>query len=97
MTTYLISRHPGAIEWAGSSGIVPDTTLPHLDPEILVHGDVVIGTLPVNLAAEVCDRGCRYVHLSLHVPAVKRGIELSAEELREYGAHLQEYRIRAVR
>jgi CRISPR-associated protein Csx16 len=41
----------------------------------------------------VCARGARYVHLALELPAARRGSELSADELRELGATLIEYRI----
>jgi len=51
----------------------------------------VIGTLPVNLAADVCDKGARYFHLTLDLPLVYRGRELSAAEMAELGARLEEY------
>ena len=49
----------------------------HSSPE----GDTVIGTLPVNLAAEVCARSARYLHLSLEVPREVRGRDLTADEM----------------
>jgi CRISPR-associated protein Csx16 len=54
-------------------------------------GDTVIGSLPVNLAAEVCARGGIYRHLSLQLSAHDRGRELSAAELEEYEATLETY------
>lgn len=93
MTTFFISRHPGAREWAAEEGIVVDRQIAHLDTEIIQPGDVVIGTLPVNLAARVCQRGGRYLHLSLELPPDWRGRELSADDLRQIGAQVQEYRI----
>ncbi|MER2527613.1 MAG: CRISPR-associated protein Csx16 [Candidatus Competibacter denitrificans] len=93
MTTYFISRHPGAREWAAEEGIVVDRQIAHLDTETIQPGDVVIGTLPVNLAARVCQRGGRYLHLSLELPPDWRGRELSADDLRQIGAQVQEYRI----
>ena len=93
MTTFFISRHPGAREWAAEEGIVVDRQIAHLDTEIIQSGDVVIGTLPVNLAARVCQRGGRYLHLSLELPPDWRGRELSADDLRQIGAQVQEYRI----
>jgi len=91
MSTFFITRHPGAREWAAQEGITVDFLFDHLDPEIIRSGDVVIGSLPVNLAAEVCSRGGHYWHLSLNIPAMRRGFELSAEEMRAFNARLEEY------
>ncbi len=96
MTTSFISRHPGAREWAAEEGIVVDQVIAHFDPATIQPGDVVIGTLPVNLAARVCQQGGRYLHLSLELPADRRGQELSAADLRRFGARLEEFRITAV-
>ena len=59
MTTYFVSRHPGAIEWARRRGITIDRHVAHLDAQVITKDDTVIGTLPVNLAAEVCARDAR--------------------------------------
>ena len=56
MTTFFITRHPGAIEWATRHGLQVDCHLAHLDPERIAPGDTVIGILPVNLVARVCER-----------------------------------------
>ncbi len=93
MTTLFISRHPGALDWATGEGIAVDARLAHLDPETIQPGDVVIGTLPIHLAARVCERGGRYLHLSLELPPEQRGRELSAADLRRFGARLEEYRV----
>ncbi len=95
-TTYFVSRHPGAWRWAEEEGISFDRHVEHLDPQVLVAGDVVIGTLPVPMAAEVCARGGRYLHLVLDMPAAARGEELTATDLRAMGAHLAEYRAEQV-
>ncbi len=96
MTTPLITRHPGAIEWAAKQGLVVDHQIAHLDPANIQPGDVVIGTLPVNLAAEVCARGGRYYNLTLDLPQEARGRELSAGDLERYGARLEEFSIHTV-
>lgn len=93
MTTYFVSRHPGACEWAAGEGITVDTVIAHLDPEVIQPGDVVIGTLPVHLAAQVCQHGGRFLHLSLDVPPEWRGRELTAADLRQCGARLEEYQV----
>lgn len=94
MTTYFISRHPGAREWANRQGLAVDCWVAHLDPTRIKMGDIVIGTLPVNLAAEVCACGATYLHLSLRLPAEARGRELTADELQNMEATLEQFVIR---
>jgi CRISPR-associated protein Csx16 len=96
MTTYFISRHFGAIDWAMRQGIKVDFQLAHLDVEQIQSGDVVIGSLPVNLAAEVCARNAKYIHLTLDLPYDARGVELDAAAMQRFGAKLEEYRISKV-
>ena len=93
MAIYFVTRHPGAIEWAAGQGLRIDRLLAHLDPSIIVPGDTVIGILPVNLAARVCERGGRYLNLSLDLPIEARGRELSADELEAYGARIEGYTV----
>jgi CRISPR-associated protein Csx16 len=93
MTTYFISRHPGAIEWVARQGINVDQIIGHLDPANVRNGDSVIGSLPVNLAAQVCARGAAYWHLSLEQPSTLRGQELSADDLLRLGARLEPFQI----
>ena len=80
MTTFFVSRHPGAADWAREQGLAADRAV----------------ALPVNLAAEVCARGGRYLHLSLDLPADWRGRELNAADMRACGARLEEYRVQRV-
>lgn len=91
MTTWFISRHPGAFEWAQEEGIDVDVRVEHLDVARIQAGDVVIGLLPLHLAAAVQRRGARYLHLSLEVPRECRGRELDARRMRLFGARLEEY------
>jgi CRISPR-associated protein Csx16 len=91
MTVFFVSRHPGALDWMRRHGIVFDRHAPHLAMGEVRAGDTVIGSLPVNLAAEVCARGATYRHLSLEVAAADRGRELSAHELEQYDARLETY------
>ena len=89
--TWFISRHAGAIDWAKRQSLHITRWVAHLDPNLIQSGDTVIGTLPVSLAAAVCDRGARYFHLTTNTPAELRGHELTAEELDANGASLEEY------
>lgn len=93
MTTYFISRHPGAIEWAARQKLHVDHLVSHLDTAQVQAGDTVIGSLPVNLAAKVCARGAVYWHLSLTLPAEQRGKELTADDMTRLGAHLEPFHI----
>lgn len=72
-----------------------DQHVAHLDTTQVQPGDCVIGTLPVNLAAQVCARQATYLHLSLDIPAQARGQELSAEQLQTLGATLQQFHVQS--
>lgn len=93
MTTYFVSRHPGGIEWAAQQNLHVDAFVAHLDPTQVQPGDTVIGNLPVHLAAQVCERGGVYWHLSLALPAELRGRELSAADMARLGAHVKPYTV----
>jgi len=93
MTIWFVSRHPGAVEWAKSQDILVDRWVAHLEPGKIAACDTVIGTLPVQLAFEVCSRGAHYLNLSLDLPFEWRGRELSAEELNAANARLEEFMI----
>jgi CRISPR-associated protein Csx16 len=73
-----------------------DTQVNHLDVAQVKVSDVVIGTLPVNLVAEVGTRGGRYLHLALDLPPGVRGKELSVEDMEWLGARLEKYRVERV-
>ncbi|MDR1709948.1 MAG: CRISPR-associated protein Csx16 [Candidatus Accumulibacter sp.] len=96
MTTFFVSRHPGALEWMLKNRVPFDVRRAHLDMAEVAPGDTVIGSLPVNLAAEVCARGAAYRHLSLRIAEADRGRELSAEELERCDATLTEYLIKEI-
>jgi len=96
MTTYFVTRHAGARNWAIEEGMTVDAVVAHLDLTLIIANDVVIGSLPVNLAAEVCARGGRYLHLSLELPPALRGVELTAEAMRNCGACIEEYQVQRI-
>jgi CRISPR-associated protein Csx16 len=91
MTTYFVSRHAGAVEWASTQDLGIDVWLEHLDAASVIPGDIVAGTLPVHLAAAVCERGAIYLHLAIDMPGQLRGGELTAEQLEQMGARLEKY------
>jgi CRISPR-associated protein Csx16 len=94
--TYFVSRHPGAMEWAARHGIQVDQQIDHLDVERIQPGDTVIGTLPVHLAARVCQRGGHYLNLSIDLPPHLRGRELTADDLEALGARVQAFHVRPI-
>lgn len=96
LSTWLITRHPGAVAWMRARGIAYDRHLQHLDVSAVKPGDVVIGTLPVPLAARVCALGAAYRHLSLDLPEHLRGRELDVDELNACNARIEEFRVVAL-
>ena len=89
---YLITRHPGALEWMSQQIKEPTFHLDHLGSlSCIGRSDTVIGTLPVNLVAELCSQKVRYFHLEVDLPQHLRGQELTAQQLVELGAELVEY------
>ena len=98
MTTWFISRHPGAIDWIKTQHEWHiDHYLTHLDNPAVIHsGDTVLGTLPIHIAAAVCARGARYYFLQLPQEAAQRGSEYSAADMTAMGYSLRRYHIEAL-
>lgn len=96
MATFFISRHPGAIDWIQQQGVHIDHFVPHLSAGQVQAGDCVIGTLPLHLVALLQQRGVRYLHLTLKVPAAWRGQELSAAQLQACQATVREFIVQSV-
>lgn len=97
MATYFVTRHAGAVAWAEEEGFKVDHWITHFDPSTVKPGDIVLGSLPVHLAAQVIDRGGRYFHLGLNLGPDDRGRELTATDMRRCGARLEEYEVKRVR
>ncbi|WP_201634045.1 CRISPR-associated protein Csx16 [Psychrobacter immobilis] len=94
MAVYLVSRHKGAVEWMNHMGHQYDAHLTHLGSnDTLSAGDTVVGSLPINLVADLGEYGISYLHLSLCIPEHLRGIELSAEQLSQLDAKLEPYSV----
>lgn len=91
MTTWFISRHQGAIEWVKHQNIQIDRFESHLDTSLVRAGDVVIGTLPIHLAAEICQKGARFYFLSVNVTYEQRGTELTYEQLTEQQCSIHQF------
>ena len=93
MTTFFVTRHPGAIQWATRQGLSDVHQVTHMIDleEMVENGDLVIGTLPIKLVAEVNRLGGVYQHLSMNLPAEARGKELTADDMDQYGARLETF------
>lgn len=91
---FFVTRHRGATKWAVRHGLrARKVEMNNLDLSLVSPGDVVMGTLPVQLVAELNQRGAHYWHLSMDIPESMRGAELSADQMDEYGARLEEFRV----
>ncbi|ERF77488.1 CRISPR-associated protein Csx16 [Gallibacterium anatis] len=92
MTTWFISRHPGAIEWAKQQQLKIDRWESHLDNlNEINEGDIVMGTLPIHIAAEVCKKGAKFYFLSIDLPINFRGKELDREQMLNLESSLIQY------
>lgn len=95
VTVYLVSRHPGAIDWMRTELAAPDAcVLSHVDAQRFENGDVVAGVLPLWLAARVCAAGATALSLDLDLAPEQRGRELDAAELRAARARLVNYEVK---
>lgn len=96
MTNFFVSRHEGAQMWLQTHAEMIEAPLkmvPHLQPAQTQAGDTVIGTLPIQLVADLNNRGVRYWHLALDIPEHLRGKELSVDQMEACHARLIEYRV----
>ncbi len=93
---WLTTRHSGAIQWLETMGYYNEgdvRKVKHFDPAVVSEGDTVIGVLPIALACEVCRRGGQYLSIVMNVPYELRGMELSADQMREFNARLVPYEV----
>jgi CRISPR-associated protein Csx16 len=86
-----VTRHSGAPEWARDHGYGDAEFTGHLDPTTVAPGDVVLGTLPIHVAAEVVARGAVFHHLALDLKPEDRGKDLGAREMENAKARLEPY------
>lgn len=77
---WIVSRHPGAQAWLLEQGYI-GTPIAHLDLKIIEPGQIVIGTLPIQMVVELTQKQIEYWHLSITVPECWRGIELTLEQM----------------
>ncbi len=88
----IISRHAGAVAWLAQRGITGPVISGNAAPDD-VRGRIVIGNLPLHLAAQAARVG------SIDMPglaAADRGRDLTPEEMDAAGAVINWYQVRAV-
>lgn len=89
LSEYLIvSRHAGAVEWLRRKGVVGEV-ITHATPDD-VRGKLVVGNLPMHLAALASRVGIIEMP---DLPPEARGKDLSADEMDAFGAILTWYRV----
>lgn len=93
MTNWLVSRHQGAIDFIRSQGVEIHQQVQHLNLAEVKVGDVIYGTLPIQLAAAICAKGARYMHLTLNLPFELRGKEISLADLHKTQPKLEEFKV----
>lgn len=93
MTVHVVTRHHGALDWLRSHGIRWDRHHERFDARDIKETDQVIGILPMRVAARICALGARYLHICINMPNDRRGSELTLEEMIQFGASLEEFRI----
>ena len=93
MSTIFVGRHQGAVGWIKARRIPVDRWTDDLEPESVGPGDVVIGTLPLHLAAAVCARGARFIAVTMDIPRALRGRELTRADVERCGCRLEAFQV----
>lgn len=98
MAVLVVTRHDGAVEWLQRRGYAGARRVVQFDPTLVGPGDVVVGTLPIQLVADLTARQIRYLHLVMELTQEVRELRsnLTADEMDRYGARLEEYEARRV-
>lgn len=95
---YLVSRHPGALEWMQRRVPArPTRALAHLGPGFRPkRGDRVYGVLPLAWVERIQRAGAEAWVLEVDLPEELRGRELGAAELDALQARLVRYEARVI-
>ena len=68
---YIVSNVDATREWLATMDVFRDfEALPYLGHRVktLQRGDIVVGSLPLHLAAQICDQGAEYWHINFRRP-----------------------------
>jgi len=87
----VVTRHPALVALLRERGHVgPDAVvLTHVDSPEQIRGRIVVGVLPLRLAAEARE----VWEIPLEIPAALRGSELTLEQLRGMAGELVAYHV----
>lgn len=89
---YVVTRHEDTIMWIKTILKGDVTVLHHLndkDIKKMREGDRVFGVLPLHLIMRLLRKGVGYYGLIIpDIPPEKRGMELTAEEIKAYGGKI---------
>lgn len=90
MTTLVITRHPGLVQYLLVEGLVSgDCEIRTHASESDVKGKDVWGVLPHNLSC-LCNT---FTEIPLNIPAELRGAELSEEQVRQFAGKPVTYKV----
>lgn len=92
MENVIVTRHGGLVSWLNRNGI-GGKVIEHATPEN-VRGKVVYGVLPLHLAAEA---ELIWTIDMPDLPAEKRGVDLTPDEMDQYGATMVGYVVERVK
>ena len=98
-TLYLVSRHPGAVQWMRRrAGHAEVRVLTHLDSRDFdpQPGDQVWGVVPLPWIERIQRQGAECWVLEVAPPPELRGHELDEARLDSLGAKLVHYNVRAL-
>lgn len=86
----IVTRHAGAVEWLRRHGVEGEVVAQA--DAATVAGRVVVGALPLHLAALAAE----VVAIDMNLPPNLRGVDLTPEQMDECGATLRRYRVLAL-
>lgn len=94
MTCWFVTRHKGAQHWIQqNTQIQVDSFVEHIQLKDIHAGDVVIGILPMDMVAQLCAKGVRFLNLVMDLREQDRGQELSAQDMVARNARLIEVKV----
>ena len=87
----VITRHEGTIRLLKETGIINenDTILDHVDDVEQIKGEVVLGTLPIDLASH-CEK---ILFIKWDMPLEARGRQWTYEETKRFFNGISEYKV----
>jgi CRISPR-associated protein Csx16 len=91
-STWFVSGHLGSINWIKKQSTHIDHFVSHLDETAKLNcGDIVIGSLPIHLIAQLNSQGIRFISFQLDLPEHSRETELTEQQLTKLNVKMQEY------